>query len=186
MEPGRSSTLARRDDPAPSAMSTVPEDERACKRGGRSERCHMEPLDLTKAPPRPARAKLLGVMFLPRTVDKLRAELPGGTMGPYLNHDRGFSAYVVRRLGLDMDELRRIVGEAREEEEIVAWLRDRIDVKSVDETNRKLESFTSERMTPDDRALLVERHPVLHERPELTSILDILDAEDARAGTGGG
>jgi hypothetical protein len=141
----------------------------------------MEPLDLTKSPPRATRATLLGAMFLPRTIDKLRAELPGGTMGPYLNHDRGFSAYVVRRLGLDMDELRVAVGDARDEDDVVAWLRERIDPGSVDETNRKLESFTSERMTPEDRALLAERHPVLHERPELTSILDILDAEDARA-----
>ena len=150
----------------------------------------MEPLDLTKQPPRTARATLLGAMFLPRTIDKLRAELPGGTMGPYMNHDRGFSAYVVRRLGLDMDELRAVVGDARDEDEVVAWLRERIDASVVEETNRKLESFTSERMTPDDRALLIERHPVLHERPDLTSILDILDAEDARAfgsgGTGGG
>ena len=141
----------------------------------------MEPLDLTKQPPRAPRDTMLGVKFLPRTIDKLRAELPGGTMGPYLNHDRGFSAYVVRRLGLDMDELRGVVGRARDEDEIVAWLRERIDASTVDETNRKLESFTSERMTADDRALLVERHPVLHERPELTSILDILDADDARA-----
>ena len=180
MEPGRSSTLARRDDPAPSAMSTVHEAERRRKDSpeiGDS----MEPLDLTKRPPRPPRETLLGVKFLPRTIDKLRAELPGGTLGPYLNHDRGFSAYVVRRLGLDMDELRGVVGRARDEDEIVAWLRGRIDASSVDETNRKLESFTSERMTPDDRALLVERHPVLRERPELTSILDVLDAEDARA-----
>jgi hypothetical protein len=150
----------------------------------------MQPLDLTKAPPRAARATLLGAMFLPRTIDKLRAELPGGTMGPYLNHDRGFSAYVVRRLGLDMDALRTVVSNARDEDEVAAWLRARIDASSVEETNQKLESFTSERMTPDDRALLIERHPVLHERPDLTSILDILDAEDARAfssgGTGGG
>ena len=150
----------------------------------------MEPLDLTKQPPRPTRATLLGAKFLPRTIDKLRAELPGGTLGPYLNHDRGFSAYVVRRLGLDMDEFRAAVGRARDEDEVVAWLSERIDVAAVEETNRKLESFTSERMTPDDRALLAERHPVLHERPELTSILDILDAEDERtfsAGrTGGG
>jgi Domain of unknown function (DUF5069) len=144
----------------------------------------MEPLDLTKQPPRASRETLLGVMFLPRTIDKLRAELPGGTMGAYLNHDRGFSAYVVRRLGVDMDELRRVVGAAGDEDEVVAWLHERIDASSVEETNRKLESFTSERMTPDDRALLAERHPVLHERPDLTSILDILDAEDARAFSG--
>ncbi|HEV2643377.1 MAG TPA: DUF5069 domain-containing protein [Candidatus Elarobacter sp.] len=149
----------------------------------------MEPLDLTKQPPRATRATLLGAMFVPRTIDKLRAELPGGTLGPYMNHDRGFSSYVVRRLGLDMDALRAVVGAARDEDEIVAWLRERIDPGTVDETNCKLESFTSERMTPEDRALLVERHPVLRERPELTSILDILDAEDSRAfssGLGGG
>jgi hypothetical protein len=141
----------------------------------------MQPLDLTQQPPRAPRAALLGVMFLPRTIDKLRAELPGGTMGPYMNHDRGFSAYVVRKLGVDMDELRAVVGNARDEAEVVAWLRERVDSDAVDETNRKLESFTSERMSPEDRALLAERHPVMRERPDLTSILDILAAEDARA-----
>ncbi|MDQ6926220.1 MAG: DUF5069 domain-containing protein, partial [Candidatus Eremiobacteraeota bacterium] len=127
----------------------------------------MQPLDLTKQPPRAARASLLGAMFLPRTIDKLRAELPGGMMGPYMNHDRGFSAYVVRRLGLDMDAFRAAVGAARDEADVVAWLRERLDAAAVEETNRKLESFTSERMTADDRALLEERHPVLRERPEL-------------------
>jgi hypothetical protein len=145
----------------------------------------MEPLDLTQRAPRATRATLLGAMFLPRTIDKLRAELPGGTIGAYMNHDRGFSAYVVRRLGLDMDAFRAAVGAARDEDEVVAWLRERIDAGAVDETNGKLESFTSERMTPDDRALLAERHPVVHERPELTSILDILDAEDSRAFSAG-
>ena len=140
----------------------------------------LELLDPTKQPPRATRATVLGAMFLPRTIDKLRAELSGGTW-PNVNDYRGFSAYVVRRLGLDMDEFRAAVAAARDEDEIAAWLRERIDPAAVDETNRKLESFTSERMTPDDRALLAERHPVLRERPELTSILDILDAEDARA-----
>lgn len=149
----------------------------------------MDPLDLTKRPPRATRATLLGAMFLPRTIDKLRAELPGGTMGAYLNHDRGLSAYVVRRLGLDMDAFRDAVAAARDEDDVVAWLREHMNAAAVEETNRKLESFTSERMTPEDHALLAERHPVLRERPELTSILDILDAEDERAflrGTGGG
>ena len=53
--------------------------------------------------------------MLPRTIDKLRAELPGGDLGDYLNHDIGFSAYVVRRLGLDMDEFRNAVAEAADE-----------------------------------------------------------------------
>lgn len=36
----------------------------------------MTPLDLRKAPPRGPRERLLGFYFLPRTIDKLRAELP--------------------------------------------------------------------------------------------------------------
>ncbi len=70
----------------------------------------MTPLDLTQRHPRLPREKMLGFYFLPRTVDKLRAELPGGNMGRYLNHGTGFSAFVVRRLGLDMNEFRDAVG----------------------------------------------------------------------------
>jgi hypothetical protein len=38
----------------------------------------MDALDLTKAPPRAPRETLAGVVFLPRTIDKMRATLPGG------------------------------------------------------------------------------------------------------------
>ena len=82
----------------------------------------MTPLDLTQQHPRLPREKMLGFYFLPRTVDKLRAELPGGDMGRYLNHDTGFSAYVVRRLGLDMNEFRDAVGAAEDEPAVIAWL----------------------------------------------------------------
>ncbi len=138
----------------------------------------MTPLDLTKQPPRPTRATMLGFYFLPRTVDKLRAELPGGNIGKYLNHDSGFSAYVVKRLGLDMDEFREAVARARDEAEVTAWLEARVDRSAAGALNAKLESFVVERMTPADQALVRERHPVMAERPELSKILDILDADD--------
>jgi hypothetical protein len=141
----------------------------------------LEPLDLMLRPPRPARAPLLGYFFLLRTIDKLRAELPGGKVGAYVNHDTGFSAYVVRKLGLDMDEFRAVVGRANEENDVVAWLSQRIDPAGAEALNAKLESFVVSRMSPQDRALVRERHPVMAARPELDSILDILDAEDRRA-----
>ncbi len=141
----------------------------------------MEPLDLTTRPPRPTRATLLGLKFLPRTIDKLRAELPGGRTGAYINEERGFSAYVIRRVGLDMDELRGVVAAARDEDEVAAWLRERLDPARVEETNRKLETFTVARMSPEDQALLRRRHPVTAKRPELNGLLDVLDADDADA-----
>ncbi|MBV8244539.1 MAG: DUF5069 domain-containing protein [Candidatus Eremiobacteraeota bacterium] len=140
----------------------------------------MGPLDLRRYRPRAARETILGYYFLPRTIDKLRAELPGGNLGEYLNHDRGFSAYVVRRLGLDMDEFRTAVAQAPDETAVVAWLAQRIDPDGATVLNAKLETFVADRMTPEDQALLRQRHPVMADRPELVKILDILEAEDLR------
>lgn len=138
----------------------------------------MTPLDLRTHRPRPVRATILGFYLLPRTIDKLRAELPGGNIGPYLNHDTGLSAYLVRRTGLDMIEFRAAVAAALDEEAVTAWLAARIDPSFAPAFNAKLESFVVERMSADDRVLIRERHPVMAQRPDLSIILDILDADD--------
>jgi hypothetical protein len=141
----------------------------------------MIPIDLRQHPPRGPREKLLGFYLLPRTIDKLRASLPGGQMGLYLNHDRGFSAYAVRRLGLDMGEFRIAVAQAPDERAVVEWLSARIDPSTAPEFNAKLETFVVERMSPEDQRLIRQRHPVMASRPDLSKILDILEADDAGA-----
>ncbi len=138
----------------------------------------MTPLDLRVHRPRGVRETILGYYFLPRTIDKLRAELPGGDIGPFLNHDTGFSAFVVRRLGLDMGEFRDAVAAARNEDDVVAWLRDRIDPLGASALNAKLETFVVSRMSTEDQALVAQRHPILASHPEMDGILDILDADD--------
>ena len=138
----------------------------------------MEPLDLTVTRPRGVRQTILGYYFLPRTIDKLRAELPGGNIGPFLNHDRGFSAFVVRRLGLDMDEFRNEVAAAPNEGAVINWLAERIDPSGAAALNAKLDSFTIDRMTPEDQQLARERHPVTLRQPQLNSILDVIEADD--------
>lgn len=140
----------------------------------------MEPLDLAKTPPRGPRATMLGLTFMPRTIDKLRAEQPGGNLGPYLNEPRGISAFMCRRIGVDMDELRAEVARARDESEVEAWLRERIDPAGVEEANRKLESLTMERLSPEDQALVRHHHPILHARPELVRFYDIFETDEAR------
>ena len=141
----------------------------------------MTPLDLRDHPPRAPRATLLGYYLLPRTIDKLRAELPGGNMGAYLNRASGFSAFVVKRIGLDMDEFRAAVAAAGDETSVAAWLAARIDPAGAPALNAKLESFVVERMSLADQELVRQRHRVLAERPELSKILDILDADDQHA-----
>ena len=141
----------------------------------------MTPLDLSRQAPRGPRETALGFYFLPRTIDKLRAELPGGNLGAYVNHDTGFSAYVVRRLGLDMNELRNVVAHARDEDAVAEWLARRIDASAAPALNAKLETFVVERMSADDQVLVRKRHPVMVRRPGLSKILDILEADDRQA-----
>jgi hypothetical protein len=136
------------------------------------------PLDLRTRPPRGVRETLFGFYLLPRTIDKLRAELPGGNLGEYLNHDTGFSAYVVKRAGLEMDDFRAAVAAAPDDDALNAWLAARIDLAAAAPTNAKLESFVVERMSAADQALLRARHPVMVGRPDLTRIIDILEADD--------
>ena len=138
----------------------------------------MTPLDLRTHRPRPVRATILGFYLVARTIDKLRAELPGGNLGPYLNHDTGFSAYVVRRMGLDMNDFRNAVAAAPDEDAVVAWLAARIDTSLAPAVNAKLESFVLERMSAEDQVLVRERHPVMVQRPDLSVLLDILEADD--------
>ncbi len=138
----------------------------------------MDPLNLMIQRPRRVRDTMLGFYFIPRTIDKLRAELPGGNIGPYLNHERGLSAYVVRSLGLAMSTFRDAVNSAESEDDVARWLAGRIDVDLAPALNAKLESFVVERMTLEDQALLREYHPVAQRRPNLTKLLDIIDADD--------
>ena len=44
---------------------------------------YMNPMDLSNKPPRKPRAELAGIVFLPRSIDKACATLPGGDPGPY-------------------------------------------------------------------------------------------------------
>ena len=139
----------------------------------------MQPLDLHFRPPRAAREKLAGLYFMPRTIDKIRAEMPGGNIGPYLNAEIGVSNYMCKRVGLDMEELRAVVVAAGDEDEVAAWLSARLDPAVVEEANRKLEALNIGRLSPENLAMIKENHPVMERRPDLIAYFDIFDADDA-------
>jgi Domain of unknown function (DUF5069) len=139
----------------------------------------MGPLDLEKQMPRGPREQLAGLYFMARTVDKLRAEQPGGKLGLYLNRADGVSAYMCKRVGLDMEELRGKVAAAGDEAELEAWLRERLDPALVAETNGKLEALGTHRLAPESVEMVKQIHPIMHERPELTIFFDIFDADEA-------
>ena len=74
--------------------------------------------DLRRHPPRAPREKLAGILFMARTVDKLRAKLQG-TMGIY-RIAPGISGYVFEGLGLTEDQFTAVVDNAKDDAEIAA------------------------------------------------------------------
>lgn len=139
----------------------------------------MKPLDLTKQPPRSPRARLahLDLVLAARTVDKLRATLPGGNIGEY--QITGFTSRLLNRLGIVEHQLRAVVASAGSDEEIAEWIRAHSDPSQYAEINAEFERQTvGERL--NDAAFL-ERYPSARNLPPETSRLDHLALDDAEA-----
>jgi hypothetical protein len=142
----------------------------------------MEPLDLRMQSPRSCYAELDGLMLIPRTIDKLRAQLPGGHPGAYFINDRikGISGYLLERLGIDENELREAVAKAASEDQIAAWLRERTDASQYAAINRTLRHIKPKH-AQDEAWLRSQYVQTLEAHPELEFIVDILDADDRRS-----
>jgi hypothetical protein len=141
----------------------------------------MEALDLRTRPPRSPYKELDGLMLMPRTIDKLRAQLPGGNPGEYYINGpiKGISGYLLERLGVDEAELREAIRNAGSEDDVAAWLRARTDASqypAINDTLRRIKPKHAE----DEEWLRGEYAATLAERPDLEFIVDILDADDRR------
>ncbi len=135
----------------------------------------MEPLDLSKQPPRPPRAELDGVIFLPRSIDKARAYLDGGNRNGY--NIPGVTGGMLERFGIAEDDFIATVGAASSEADVLAFVRKHASQTTLDEWN----AFVKEREPRGDRDL-----PVVHEiypwlkNTDLRLVLDILAEDDRR------
>jgi hypothetical protein len=141
----------------------------------------VEPLDLRTGPPRSCYEELDGLMLMPRTIDKLRGRLPGGSPGVYFINGsiKGISGYLLERLGVGEEELLALVGRAASEEEIAVWLRARTDASQYPAINATLRRIKPKH-AEDEAYLRNEYAAVLAERPDLEFIVDIVDADDRR------
>ena len=141
----------------------------------------MEPLDLREHPPRSPYDELDGLMLMPRTIDKLRALLPGGNTGPYYikGPTRGISAYLLRRLGIDERELFEAVRAAKDDADVAQWLRQRADPALYAEINQTLRRLKPKHIpNPEEfRSTYVE---TMKAHPEIEHIIDIVVADDRR------
>lgn len=136
----------------------------------------MESLDLTKRPPRSPRERLGGMVMLARTIDKLRAMLPGGNLGAY--QISGFSSRMLEMLGVAEAELRAAIAAAPDENAVVAWVLERTDAQARDHVEETLGSLrVADRI---DREGFADRYPGARELPPETTLFEMLEDDDRR------
>ena len=133
----------------------------------------MQPLDLTTAPPRAPRASLAGITFLPRTIDKMRATLPGGAAGAY--NIPGFSEMMLEALGIELDAFRAAVANAASDDAVAAFVNASTSPDRVAEWNAMILARLPRN---GDRNAAHEAYPWLRARPDLVLALDVLEEDD--------
>ncbi len=133
----------------------------------------MEPLDLTKRSPRSPRERLDGVVLVPRTIDKMRASLPGGNLGPY--KIPGFSTRMLEMIGVSEADMLEAVRRAHSDEDVAKWLREHADTGKYPKVNEHFENLTLDSVKdPDD---FHRRYPIAKQRG-VTNLFDVLEADD--------
>ena len=142
---------------------------------------YVEPLDLRIQPPRSCYEQLDGLMLMPRTIDKLLAQLPGGHAGCYFIDGKinGISGYLLERLEIDKVELMSVIAAAQDENEVARWLRSRTNKEQYPEINKTLRRIRPAHSA--DIAYFKELYAeTLRECPQLEYVFDIIDADDRR------
>lgn len=136
----------------------------------------MDPLDLTKRPPRGPRETLAGLVMLPRTIDKMRALLPDGNIGSYKLE--GFSIRLLEAIGINPEDLQAVVATAGSDEQVGDWVRAHGDLAKRDEINERLAHRSLKDVTPDRLEYFASMYPRHKEAPS-DLFFDIMEADDA-------
>ena len=133
----------------------------------------MTPLDLTTGPPRSPRAELDGIVFLPRSIDKVRATLPGGRIGEYVIP--GFTQMMLETFGIPVDAFTAAGAAASSDADVAAYVRQNTTPAKIAEWT----TFVSQRKPRGgDRALALESYPWLDKFPDLVLALDVIAEDD--------
>ena len=141
----------------------------------------MTPLDLTARRPRPVREQLAGIAYLPRAIDKVRAELPGGRLGPYVVLSEGvrtLSGGMYRALGFTHEEFTAAVAGAHDEDEVARWVRARAGDEAIAKWNDGILTRRIADITGVTREQMLAGHPVAAGMAPETLLVDMFDADD--------
>jgi len=138
----------------------------------------MTPLDLTRNPPRSPRARLNGLVMLPRMIDIARAKLSGGNVGDYqIGH--GMSGMILKHFRITADDFVQMVAQAEDDSGVLRKLPDLPDQTDHSKLSSFLEGLTVAHV-PDD--LRAKFHAFYGKNlPPTRLVLDVLEEDDARS-----
>jgi hypothetical protein len=120
-------------------------------------------------------------MLMPRTIDKLRGQLPGGNPGPYFINGivKGISGYLLERLGISEAQLLEAIASAESDADVARWLRAQTEPAQYEAINATLKRIKPKH-AEEPQHFYREYAQTLAEHPELIAIVDIVDADDRR------
>ena len=135
----------------------------------------MRALDLTLDPPRSPRLRLAQCDFLPRSIDKVRATLPGGNLGDYKLG--GTTELMLQTLGISLPAFTAAVAAAGSEADVATFIEGQTTSERVAEWNATL---ALRQPRGGNRAEAIAVYPWLAERPDMIFLLDVLEEDDRR------
>jgi hypothetical protein len=139
-------------------------------------------LDLQTGYPRSVRDKALGVVQLPRAIDKGIATA-NGTNGEY-NFDCPMDNGLFSFLGLKGSELLEVIKKANSESDILAYVKPFVDKKSaadIKEFNEHFLAHSPEKGSDGEKYFLNLRNEVAPNRTDVTTWPDLLDLDEKRS-----
>ena len=136
-------------------------------------------MDLTKGPPRSPRETLGGITFLPRTIDKMRANL-AGTLGEY-KAKIGYSERLFAFLDMTADEFEAVVAANADDAGVLADLMARAprSAAEIEAFNEQARSYPQDEAGRQRHQMLLEEAGYAH-RTDITTMFDRLDLDDGR------
>ncbi len=133
----------------------------------------MRPTSLRRRPPRDPRARLAGLIMLPRTIDKARALLPGGDPGEY-SIAPGLSAWLLGEIGFTEAEFLVLVHRAADEHEVARFVDERVAPEQREMLNALMKAMRVADLPSDLR----ERFLRLHDARDDELVIEVLVADD--------
>jgi hypothetical protein len=127
------------------------------------------------------RATSLGVVMLPRTIDKAKAAVHG-TLGGYL-YNYKIDAMLFEFLGLDPNEFLEVVRTAHDDAQIEAYVRAFVAAKSAAEIeafNARMLGLRVRAESPYAAAFRAQRERIAPDRTDVTTWADLFDLEEGR------